>query len=40
MFQGLPLTRIGSIVEGPAGEILFDGQPLEPLGFDHFKTSK
>jgi thiamine-monophosphate kinase len=40
MFQGLPLTHLGTIVEGPAGEILFNGQPLEPLGFDHFKKIK
>jgi thiamine-monophosphate kinase len=38
LFQGFPLTRIGSIVEGPAGELRFEGKPLEALGFDHFKS--
>ncbi|MGD1070864.1 MAG: thiamine-phosphate kinase [Bryobacteraceae bacterium] len=38
LFQSLPLTRIGTIAEGTVGAILFDGQPLPPLGFDHFKT--
>ncbi len=40
VFQGLPLTRIGTIVAGAAGDILFDGHALEPLGFDHFKENK
>jgi thiamine-monophosphate kinase len=39
-FDGLPLTRIGTIVKGPAGEIRHNGMPLAALGFDHFsKTS-
>ncbi|MFL6352745.1 MAG: thiamine-phosphate kinase [Bryobacteraceae bacterium] len=33
----LPLTRIGSITEGPAGQIRFRGRLLKPKGFDHFK---
>lgn len=35
-FEGLPLTRIGTIVKGPAGEIRHNGMCLAPLGFDHF----
>jgi len=36
LFDGVPLTRIGTIVKGPAGEILHHGACLAPLGFDHF----
>ena len=36
-FEGLPLTRIGTIRKGPAGEVRLDGAPLEPLGYDHFR---
>jgi thiamine-monophosphate kinase len=35
-FEGLPLTRIGTIVRGPAGEVRHNGMPLAALGFDHF----
>lgn len=35
-FEGLPLTRIGAIAEGPAGEVRHKGAPLPALGFDHF----
>ena len=35
-FGGLPLTRIGTIVRGPAGEIRLEGKPLPALGYDHF----
>jgi thiamine-monophosphate kinase len=35
-FDGLPLTRIGTIVKGPAGDIRHNGMPLAALGFDHF----
>ncbi len=35
-FDGLPLTRIGTIFKGPAGEIRHNGMPLATLGFDHF----
>ena len=35
-FEGLPLTRIGSIRSGAAGRVLLDGAPLKPLGYDHF----
>jgi thiamine-monophosphate kinase len=36
-FDGLPLTRIGSIGSGAAGRVLLDGARLEPLGYDHFR---
>ncbi len=36
-FEGLPLTRIGTIRKGAAGEIRLDGAPLAPLGYDHFR---
>jgi thiamine-monophosphate kinase len=35
-FEGLPLTRLGSIVRGVAGAVQMDGKPLAPLGYDHF----
>ena len=38
-FEGLPLTRIGTITAGRAGSILLSGKPLAPLGFDHFQNS-
>lgn len=34
---GLPLTRIGRIVEGHAGQIHFRGRLLKEKGFDHFR---
>lgn len=36
-FDGLPLTRIGTIAAGTSGEVRLDGKPLEPRGFDHFR---
>ena len=30
-------TRIGTIVRGGAGAMLFEGRPLEPRGWDHFQ---
>ena len=36
-FEGLPLTRIGSMRRGVAGRVLLQGAPLEPLGYDHFR---
>ncbi len=36
-FEDLPLTRIGLITRGPAGRVLMGGQPLAPLGYDHFR---
>lgn len=38
-FEGLPLTRIGRIVRGAAGEIRLDGVPLKPGGYDHFRAN-
>jgi thiamine-monophosphate kinase len=38
-FENLPLTRIGIVRRGPAGRVLLDGQPLAPLGYDHFRRS-
>ncbi len=37
-FEGLPLTRIGTIHKGRPGLVLLSGDPLPPLGFDHFQT--
>jgi thiamine-monophosphate kinase len=31
-------TRIGTIVRGQAGEMTFEGQRLEPRGWDHFRN--
>lgn len=31
------VTRIGEIVRGKQGAVRFQGKPLEPLGFDHFR---
>ena len=36
-FENLPLTRIGTIVRGRAGEVFHNGMPLAALGFDHFQ---
>lgn len=36
-FGPLPLTRIGSIVEGVPGQVRHKGEPLPPNGYDHFK---
>jgi thiamine-monophosphate kinase len=38
-FNGLPLTRIGTITRGQPGRILLDGAPLAPLGYDHFQNT-
>jgi thiamine-monophosphate kinase len=35
-FEGLPLTRIGKIRKGPAGEVRLNSELLPALGFDHF----
>jgi thiamine-monophosphate kinase len=37
-FEGLPLTRIGTIIDSPVGMVLYNGAPLAPLGYDHFRT--
>ena len=36
-FQHLPLTRIGVMRKGTAGEIRLAGKQLRPLGYDHFR---
>ncbi len=36
-FEGLPLTRIGTMRKGRKGAVRLDGAPLEPLGYDHFR---
>ncbi len=33
--DGIPLTRIGTIVEGRAGSVMAWGEPLRPSGYDH-----
>lgn len=37
-FEGIPLTRIGAMRRGKAGEVFLDGAPLAALGYDHFRT--
>ncbi|HTX37917.1 MAG TPA: thiamine-phosphate kinase [Bryobacteraceae bacterium] len=37
-FETLPLTRIGTMQKGRPGVVLLAGQPLEALGFDHFRN--
>jgi thiamine-monophosphate kinase len=39
-FEGLPLTRIGSIVRGDGGVVRLDGKPLPSLAYDHFTLPK
>lgn len=39
VFEGVPLSRIGTMRKGRAGEIRFNGAPLEPLGYDHFRNT-
>jgi thiamine-monophosphate kinase len=31
------VTRIGTIVKGRAGGVRYQGAPLQPLGYDHFR---
>lgn len=35
-FERLPLTRIGTIIQGSPGDVRLNGRSLEPLGYDHF----
>jgi thiamine-monophosphate kinase len=35
--DGVPITRIGTIRKGKPGMVFFQGQPLAPRGFDHFR---
>jgi thiamine-monophosphate kinase len=39
-FEGLALTRIGSMVRGDAGVVRLDGKPLPALGYDHFRSAQ
>jgi thiamine-monophosphate kinase len=34
---GVSLTRIGQTTSGKAGQILFQGERMKPLGYDHFR---
>jgi thiamine-monophosphate kinase len=36
-FQGVLLTRIGTMRNGRRGAVLLDGRPLPPLGYDHLR---
>jgi thiamine-monophosphate kinase len=36
-FRGVKLTRIGTMRRGTAGRVTLDGEPLEPLGYDHLR---
>lgn len=38
-FEGIPLTRIGTIISSSAGEVSHNGSALAPLGYDHFRTT-
>ncbi|MBZ5618965.1 MAG: thiamine-phosphate kinase [Acidobacteriia bacterium] len=37
-FEGLPLARIGTMRRGRPGAVEYDGVPLAPLGYDHFRN--
>ncbi len=39
-FEKIPLTRIGAIKKGRPGRVRYLGQPLEPLGYDHFRRRR
>ena len=36
-FDGVPLTRIGTMRKGQAGRVMLCGELLPPLGYDHFR---
>jgi len=38
-FEGIPLTRIGTITKSGVHRVLLDGRALAPLGYDHFRKS-
>ena len=38
-FEGLPLTRIGTMRKRRPGAVLLNGAPLEALGYDHFRET-
>jgi thiamine-monophosphate kinase len=35
LFEGVPLTRIGTMRRGRPGDVTLDGAPLPPLGYGH-----
>jgi thiamine-monophosphate kinase len=37
-FEGVPLTRIGTMLKGRGGVVKLNGKPLAPLGYDHFRN--
>jgi thiamine-monophosphate kinase len=37
-FEGVPLTRIGTMRRGPPGAVEWNGIRLAPLGYDHFRN--
>ena len=37
---GVTLTRIGVMQKGQAGAVYLSGQPLPPLGYDHFRGAR
>ena len=36
-FENVPLSRIGTIIKGPAGKVLLGGKALRAGGYDHFR---
>jgi thiamine-monophosphate kinase len=36
-FQGMPLTRIGTMGRGRAGAVEMSGRAMPPLGWDHLR---
>jgi thiamine-monophosphate kinase len=38
--QGVPLTRIGTIVRGKPGQVVLGGKSLTPRGYDHFRERR
>jgi thiamine-monophosphate kinase len=39
-FEGLPLTRIGTMRKGTPGAVELEGRPLAALGYDHFRHAR
>jgi thiamine-monophosphate kinase len=37
-FEGVPLTRIGTVRKGRPGDVRLDGAPLPRLGYDHLRV--
>jgi len=40
IFEGVPLTEIGILRKGRPGEVLVNGEPLPPLGYDHLRETR